>query len=438
MKKFTPGIVTVLFLAIAFALSGSESAVQKGGSDDPEGIRAPDKDQEKKHPWTSLKVNHSPDQFQFAVIADRTGGERERVFSRAIAQINLLQPHFVMSVGDLIEGFDTNPGNIKGMWNEFDGFVKKLEMPFFYVPGNHDLCNQVQMDIWKARYGKRTYHFVYKNVLFLCINMEDMNSGVISKDDQNEVQKILQAENKVRWTFVFTHRPVWNQNNLAKIGWAAVEKALAGRNYTVFVGHVHSYRLYERNGMQYYQLATTAGESLVRGMDFREFDHIAWVTMKNDKPVVAQVMLNGITGGDLKLPEGKESVGVQFEKKKTHPVEGKLTIDGKEPKDVGGLTITLHAINKKNAPPDRTGEPITPDGLTDSKGRFLLSTYRRFDGCSTGEFVVTVMRTGKSYYDWEETDRPQVPEKYHKPNTSPLRVTIKEGTNEIKLDVSSK
>jgi hypothetical protein len=76
--------------------------------------------------------------------------------------------------------------------------------------------------------------------------------------------------------------------------------------------------------------------------------------------------------------------------------------------------------------------------MTDQRGRFQLSTYRRFDGCTTGDFVVTVMRTGKAYYDWEETDRPQLPEKYHKPETSPLKVTIKEGSNDIKLDVSSK
>ena len=38
-----------------------------------------------QEPWTSLKLNNDPDQFQFAVVSDRTGGHRDKVFSRAVA-----------------------------------------------------------------------------------------------------------------------------------------------------------------------------------------------------------------------------------------------------------------------------------------------------------------------------------------------------------------
>src|SRR4051812_33675583 len=56
---------------------------------------------EEKNPWTNLKINNDPEQFQFVVVTDRTGGHRDKIFSRAVHQINLLQPEFVMSVGDL-------------------------------------------------------------------------------------------------------------------------------------------------------------------------------------------------------------------------------------------------------------------------------------------------------------------------------------------------
>src|SRR5262245_50556126 len=56
-----------------------------------------------KNPWTSLTPNVAGDQFQFAIVSDRTGGHRQGVFSKAVQQVNLLQPAFVMSVGDLIE-----------------------------------------------------------------------------------------------------------------------------------------------------------------------------------------------------------------------------------------------------------------------------------------------------------------------------------------------
>ena len=40
-----------------------------------------------------------------------------------------------------------------------------------------------------------------------------------------------------------------------------VENALVGRKYTVFAGHEHTYCRFERNGMVYYDLATTGGGS---------------------------------------------------------------------------------------------------------------------------------------------------------------------------------
>ena len=42
-------------------------------------------------------------------------------------------------------------------------------MPFFYVPGNHDLANKVQAKLWQEKFGRRYYHFVYNDVLFLML-----------------------------------------------------------------------------------------------------------------------------------------------------------------------------------------------------------------------------------------------------------------------------
>ena len=74
-----------------------------------------------KNPWTSLTPNIGNDQFQFVVISDRTGGHRDKIFSRAVHQVNLLQPEFVVSVGDLIEGYTVKPEVFTAQWEEFDG-----------------------------------------------------------------------------------------------------------------------------------------------------------------------------------------------------------------------------------------------------------------------------------------------------------------------------
>ena len=74
-----------------------------------------------------------------------------------------------MSVGDLIEGYTRDEAQIDAQWNEFQSFVANLKMPFFYVPGNHDLSNEMQHRKWAERFGRKYYHFVYRDVLFLCL-----------------------------------------------------------------------------------------------------------------------------------------------------------------------------------------------------------------------------------------------------------------------------
>lgn len=74
---------------------------------------------------------------------------------------------------------------------------------------------------------------------------------------------------------------------------------LEGREYSVFAGHQHKYRHFERNNTNYYVLATTGGGSPLRGTEFGEFDHVTWVTMTDDGPVLANLRLDGILPHDV-------------------------------------------------------------------------------------------------------------------------------------------
>jgi hypothetical protein len=84
-----------------------------------------------KKPWTYEKVNDHKNKFNFVVVTDRTGGERKGIWEKGIEKINLMQPAFVVSVGDLINGYTEDLSKIDQEWSEFNSFVKKLEMPFF-------------------------------------------------------------------------------------------------------------------------------------------------------------------------------------------------------------------------------------------------------------------------------------------------------------------
>ncbi|NDR55862.1 hypothetical protein [Aliiruegeria sabulilitoris] len=71
-------------------------------------------------PWTDKAFDVEDDRFMFAIHSDLTGGERPHVFEIAMAQLNLLCPEFVISVGDLIEGGDVDRGQHLREWEEYD------------------------------------------------------------------------------------------------------------------------------------------------------------------------------------------------------------------------------------------------------------------------------------------------------------------------------
>ncbi|VTS04017.1 metallophosphoesterase family protein [Tuwongella immobilis] len=303
MKRVWIGAIVLALLGGAVLFSGQLTALA------PKGTGVFQASMGDTNPWTTTKFNNDPREFRFVVVSDRTGGHREKIFSRAMEQINLLQPEFVISVGDLIEGYSTNEKRIAEQWAEFESFTKRLEMPFFYVPGNHDLTNPFMVEVWKKKFGKSYYHFLYHDVLFLMLNSEDPpGSNSISAEQVEYIRQVYQQYPNPRWTIVALHKPLYAAN-VENNGWLNVETALGDRPYTVFAGHVHRYQKLVRNGRNHYQLATTGGGSQLRGIPMGEFDHVTQVTMKHSGPVIANLLLDGIVPENLKMPETVEPVG---------------------------------------------------------------------------------------------------------------------------------
>ncbi|MCK5852099.1 metallophosphoesterase [bacterium] len=259
--------------------------------------------QEKTHgvPWTSKPILNNSENFHFAIVSDRTAGPRDNVFSNAMHQINLLQPDFVMSVGDLIEGTNSHLESLNKEYDGMDSFLNILNMRFFRVPGNHDIGNSIMMKVYKQRYGSPYYHFVYQNVLFLIISTEDPPVSTISDEQVEYIKKVLQNNKNVRWTFVFMHEPLFLKNYKAKNqNWNKIEKMLNNRSFSLFVGHYHGYQKYVRNGHNYIILAPTGGACALTGIKDGSFDGIAWVTMTEKEPIIAVIALKGLLNDDLK------------------------------------------------------------------------------------------------------------------------------------------
>jgi len=304
---------------------------------DPQGPKIVIDRAEGPNPWNHLEFHNDPENFQFAIVTDRTGGMRPGVFEDAIVKLNLLQPEFVMSIGDLIDGTATED-LIDREWDEFTGIIDHLEMPFFYVPGNHDIKNPMMADIWERRFGRAYYHFVYKDVLFLCVNSEDPKFH-IGDEQIRYFKKALEENPDVRWTLAFLHRPFWaySEEEIEESNWNDFSEILEGREYV-------------RNDRKHFVLATTGGGSGLRGPAWGQFDHVVWLTMTDDGPVIANLMLEGIWD---------ENVRTEGMAQSTRDVLGGMALRGgsmviEEPES-GKTTTQLILENTANVPMEVSG-----------------------------------------------------------------------------------
>jgi hypothetical protein len=383
---------------------------------------------EKRNPVTHLDFNNNPADFQFAIVSDRTGGHRARIFSQAVEKLNLLQPEFVICVGDLIEGYTTDRSRLAREWREFQGYASKLQMPFFYVPGNHDLANKVQQEVWKDRFGRTYYEFLYRDVLFVVLDSEAppvADYGRLDGEQLAWLKKVLADNKEERWTLVFLHKPMWDAPKVDP-SWREVEKLLAGRRHTVFAGHIHVYRKYARNGANYYTLATTGGASRIRGVQYGEFDHIVWVTMKKDGPVLANLMLDGILREDLSPIRSDEEGVKTYHRRPTFPVKATVYYGGRP---AAGAYVVLRGTGKETPQP-------RADGIVESDGSLRLSTYEAFDGVPGGDYAITVELRKPMFLPSGKRGPNLLPPTYADPKRSGLSFTVKSGaSNVLKLDL---
>ena len=285
-------------------------------------------------PWTAKKFNNKPRNFQFAIIGDRTGGANvEETFKIAMGQINLLQPEFVINVGDVIEGYSDDKKELHAEWDEFDEILNTLEMPFFRTPGNHDISNKTAQQVWRERHGATYYSFVYKDVLFMVLDSEDppreappgiqeslaeynrlqtedpakarellagfmkdeaVVAGLSKPVDFSEkqlawIKKTLADHADVRWTFLFQHEPAWENPSES---FKEIQQLLKARQHTYFAGHLHYYDNDVIDGHEHITMGPAGASFHHEGPG--NVDHIMWVTMTDDGPQIGNIALKGL------------------------------------------------------------------------------------------------------------------------------------------------
>ncbi len=164
-------------------------------------------------PHAVAVVEDDDDDFTFVTLSDIHVHERDNsspfstqtnkgisedgeplFFERAIAQVNLIRPDFVLMLGDYVRG-QRRPGELLSEYEKFYAAMLELEVPAFLIPGNHDgYINEIDGKRWfENNIGPLFFSFDVGKCHFTCLDSYQWPT-----DDRVVMNKFLYMEPR-RW-----------------------------------------------------------------------------------------------------------------------------------------------------------------------------------------------------------------------------------------------
>ena len=234
-----------------------------------------------------------PSDFTFVVTGDSQSNRQlvfqPDIFKQMIQEWNLLQPSFVVEVGDLILGGSAD--NIPPQWDLFQQTIAVCKPPYFPVPGNHDINDAASERLWTERMGPTRYAFSYGNSRFIVLDSEEVDAPDRLSDGQVAWFKHELESTRASNIFVFLHQPYWTDEADPRAGeevwqrrWQYLADVMHGHPVrAVFAGHIHGYRDFGvRDGVHYVIAAGAASLGSGSGPDGR-FNHYLLVRVRGDE-----------------------------------------------------------------------------------------------------------------------------------------------------------
>lgn len=356
--------------------------------------------------------------FTFAVYGDRTGGRPEglEVLRQAVADTNLIDPDLVMTVGDLVQGYNTT-AEWKEEVVEFKGIMDDLEMAWFPVAGNHDIYfrgeNRPKFhheESYETWFGPLWYAFTHRDCLFVALYSDegDRETGAkafnrpelqrMSPEQFAWLDKTLDDHADKRHVFVFLHHPRWLGGGYGD-DWDRVHERLAaaGNVRAVFAGHIHRMRYDgDVDGIEYFTLATTGGALSMEVPEAGYLHHFHLVTVREEKLSVAAVPVGAVL--DPRQITGAISAEIAQLNSALRPAAEPLQLDGNA--RLRG-TLELEFLNPCSRPIELVIATDPVGGFYCHPGHVHLTVEPRQKGTAT-------LQVTRAVGDWTNLQVPEL------------------------------
>lgn len=264
--------------------------------------------------------------LKFTVWGD-TQFQNPEIFETFIEKTNLLNPEFVIHVGDMIHGYTYSMVSAAKQWERFKHQINPLQVPFYPTPGNHDVTTkeilEAYADAWN-QHDKFYYSFEIQNNLFVVLNaFENQDFYVIGDSQFNWLKNTLENTGSEN-IFVSLHPPMHLSH---KENWEKIHKLLVRHNVrAVFTGHAHIYDYRNIDGIDYFCLNTSGHLGGYENHLAGKSRHILQVEVNDDKINYAVFTEDNIYPHNIVHPDERKRAGKYFEPDKSIRLNPQNTI----------------------------------------------------------------------------------------------------------------
>jgi hypothetical protein len=243
---------------------------------------------------------------RFAILGDRTGEHQEGVFGAIVEEVVRLRPDFVMTVGDMIEGYTSDTAQMRTEWDEYFDLVKPISMPLYHVPGNHDITSDAMEPSYRDRVGETVYSFDHRRVHIVVLDNSRWDTQEEFPSEQVEwLRDDLASSADACYTLVFFHQPFWYRT-LGSGSDDIIHNVLKDHGVdAVFTGHFHTYFSGEFDGIKYTSLGSSGGGAWESATGLMY--HFGWVTIDGEGVHIAPIEKGAVRPWDDQTVEDLRS-----------------------------------------------------------------------------------------------------------------------------------